>query len=115
MNENTENDIKIELSRNLLNFIFKTIVVTTAFTLSISILAPDMPKIQESEKNKLILLGFVQNPFVLWRLSVLQEEKGNLKNATTYMEAAIGLMEMHGASDKSLKKYKDRLNELSPK
>lgn len=39
--------------------------------------------------------------------------KGNVKNASSLIEAAIGLLEMNGASDKSLKKYQERLEKLT--
>jgi hypothetical protein len=74
-----------------------------------------MPKIPETQRNKLILLSLVQNPDVLWKLSIMEEEKGNNKNAVTYIEAAIGLMEMYGASDQSLRKYQERLEKINSK
>jgi hypothetical protein len=52
---------------------------------------------------------------VLWRLSLIEEEKGDVKNAITFMEAAISLMEMNGAADGSIKKYHDRLSMLTKK
>ena len=110
-----QNDITIDLSKGIPNFIFKTVVVVTAITLTLSILAPEMPKVPETERNKLILLGFVQNPYVLWRLSAIEEEKGRTKKSIIYIEAAIGLMEMNGSSDKALKKYKQKLEELNSK
>jgi hypothetical protein len=47
------------------------------------------------------------------KLSDFEKDKGNLKDATILMEAAISLMEMHGASEKSIKKYQDKLSELN--
>jgi len=110
-----ENDISTDLSKGISNFIIKTVVVVAAITISLSLLTPEMPKVPETERNKLILLGFVQNPYVLWRLSAIEEEKGKLKNSITYIEAAIGLMEMNGASEKGIRKYKERLEELNSK
>ena len=75
----------------------------------------EMPWIPETERNKLILLSFFQNPYVLWKLSVIEEENGNVKAATSYMEAAIGLMEMNGASDRALEKYQERLEKINSK
>jgi hypothetical protein len=94
------------------NFIFKTIVITLAILFVSDLVLPEIPKIPRNEREKLFLLSFVQNPSVLWKLSLAQEEKGNIKDAIMYMELSIGLMEMHGASDKSLKKYTDRIDSL---
>ena len=105
----------LDFSKGIPNFILKTAIVTIAITLTMSYLLPEMPKIPETERNKLILLSLVQNPDILWKLSVMEEEKGNNKNAVTYIEAAIGLMEMNGASDQSLRKYQERLKKISSK
>jgi len=96
-------------------FILKTVIVTIAITISISNLLPELPRISETERNKLILVSLVQNPYVLWKLSIIEEGKGNNIKASTYIEAAIGLMEMNGASDKSLRKYQERLEKINSK
>ena len=117
-NKDDRNDNVLDFSKGIPNFILKTVIVTIGVIFAISVLTPELPelpKIPETEKNKLILLSFVQNPNILWRLSVLEEEKGNIKNASSYLEAAIGLLEMNGASDKSLKKYQERLEKLNSK
>jgi hypothetical protein len=108
-------DHTIDLSRGLPNFIIKTFVIVFSVTFALSALIPELPKIPETERNKLLLLSFIQSPYVLWRLSVIEEEKGDIKNAITFMEAAISLMEMNGASDSSIKKYHDRLSKLTKK
>ena len=46
---------------------------------------------------------------------MIEEENGNVKAATSYMEAAIGLMEMNGASDRALEKYQERLEKINSK
>lgn len=94
------------------NFILKTIIISTAIIMMADFLLPDLPKIPKNEREKLFLLGFIQNPSVLWKLSVAQEEKDNIKEAITYMELSIGLLEMHGAPDKFLFKYNERLQFL---
>ena len=113
------NDSKVnntlDLSKGLPNFIIKTFVIVFSITFALSALVPEFPKIPETERNKLMLLSFIQNPYVLWRLSVIEEEKGDVKNAITFMEAAISLMEMNGAADGSIKKYHDRLSMLTKK
>ena len=102
----------IDFSKGLPNFIIKTAVVSIAIVLSLGALLPDMPIIPETDRNKLILLSFIQNPNVLWKLSSLEAARGNKDNAINYLEAAIGLMEMHGGSEKSIKKYQDQVEIL---
>jgi hypothetical protein len=116
-NENINNvdEPSIDLPLEIKNFLAKAVIVSIAVVVSLSFLIPDLPKIPETEQNKLLLLSFVQNPYVLWRLSELEESKGKNENASKYMEAAIGLMEMHGATEKSLEKYRDRLIRLKSK
>jgi hypothetical protein len=108
-------DQAIDLSNGLLNFIIKTFVIVFAVSFALSALVPELPKIPETDRNKLILLSFIQSPYVLWKLSLIEEEKGDIKNAITFMEAAISLMEMNGATDSSIKKYHDRLTKLTKK
>lgn len=109
-----QKEFSLDFSKGIPNFLVKTIVVTVALTFAMGYLIESIPtiKIPETEKNKLIFLSFIQNPYVLWRLSLVEEEKGNFKKASVLIEAAIGLMEMNGASDKALKKYQDRLEKL---
>jgi len=113
--DDDKSEYSLDFSSGILNFILKTAIVTIAITLSIDYLLSQMPKIPETQRNKLILLSLVQNPDVLWKLSIMEEEKGNNKNAVTYIEAAIGLLEMNGASDQSLRKYQERLEKINSK
>ena len=115
LKQDAMNGVSLNYLIGIKNFILKTLIVTIAIIITISSLVPEIPKIPETERNKLILLSFVQNPYVLWRLSEIEEEKGNIKNASTYIMAAIGLMEMNGASDKSLNKYYERLVKINSK
>ncbi len=108
-------DRSIDLSKGLPSFIVKTFIIVFSVTFAFSALVPEFPKIPETERNKLLLLSFIQSPYVLWRLSLIEEDKGDVKNAITFMEAAISLMEMNGASDGSIKKYHDRLSMLTKK
>ena len=114
LSKNSDNDI--------VNFLIKIIIVVSLVTASIEYLLPSksdldklLPKIPETERNKLIMMSFIQNPYVLSSLATMEEEKGNFKKAADFLEAAIGLMEMHGASEKSLKKYQGRLDKLKNK
>lgn len=106
------NNEGIDFSAGLPNFIIKTGIVSVAIVLSLSALLPDIPKIPETDRNKLILLSFIQNPNVLWKLSAIEAARGKKDNAVTYLEAAIGLLEMHGASEKTIKKYQDQIETL---
>jgi hypothetical protein len=45
-------------------------------------------------------------------LSIKEEESGKIKNAIIYIEAAIGLMQMNGASEKNIEKYRSKLIKL---
>ena len=48
-------------------------------------------------------------------MSETDESKGNLPNAIRDMEVAIGLLEMHGANNQTIKRYSDRLAMLKAK
>lgn len=100
---------KIKLTENLVPFVLKTFVVFVFFAItSIAFI----PKFHETERNKLILLSFIQNPYVLWELSLIEERGGNNAKAAIYLDAAIGLLEMNGASEKTIAKYQNRVNAL---
>jgi len=117
-NESTDHEFVFNLSHGITAFVVKTIVVSLAVVISLNALIaniPDIPKIPENEQNKLILLSFIQSPYVLWRLSELEEAKGKSENASKYIETAIGLMEMHGSSEKYIERYRDRLKKLNSK
>ena len=111
-NSNAQVYESIDPSKGLPNFIIKTAVVSIATVLSLAALLPDVPRIPETDKNKLILLSFIQNPNVLWKLSSLEAARGKKDNAISYLEAAIGLIEMHGGSEKAIKKYQDQIEIL---
>jgi hypothetical protein len=108
------NNEGFDFSTGIPSFIVKTVIVSMATVLSLSALLPDIPRIPETERNKLILLGLIQNPNVLWKLSELEEAKGKFTNSITYMEAAIGLLEMNDAREITVKKYQARLDKLIP-
>ena len=110
-NINTEEKegIRENIAITLVPFIMKTLIIFTIFFVS---LGAFIPKFHETERNKLILLSFIQNPYVLWRLSLIEENAGNKVKAEMYLEAAIGLLEMNGASEKTLSNYHSKLNTL---
>ena len=103
---------EIDFSKGIVGFAIKSLILSLAIVFCFNALVPDIPKIPETERNKLILLSFIQNPYVLWKLSEFEETKGNIENASKFIEAAIALMEMHGATDKSLNKYQEKLKKL---
>ena len=95
-----ENKLMKEVNLNLvglINFTIKIVITSIIFIISVSIIIPELPKIRENERNKLILLGFIQNPYVLSSLAEYEEKKGNNVKAEKLIEAAIGLLEMNGA------------------
>ena len=112
IDSNVRSNEGIDLSSGLPNFIIKTAIVSTAIVLTLGALLPDIPRIPETERNKLIVLSFIQNPNILWKLSSLEVVRGKKENAISYLEAAIGLLEMHGASEKIIKRYQDQLDSL---
>lgn len=67
------------------------------------------------EKNRVLLLSFIQNPAALDKLSMLDEKDGNLENAITELELAIGLLEMHGARQEVIDRYEVKLRVLNSK
>ncbi len=94
------------------NLILFTLKILILYLLFIFLISPNIPKIPESKRNKLIAISFVHNPYVLFKLSELEEDKGHLDNAIQYSEAALALMEMNNANEKYIYKYKLRLVQL---
>ena len=74
-----------------------------------------LSKTFKEERTQLHLLSFIQNPAVLYKTSVMDEEEGKLKEAVRDMELAIGLLEMHGASSSVIARYNERLLKLQNK
>ena len=95
--------------KNLILFSLKLFILCLLF---IFLISPNIPKIPESKRNKLIAISFIHNPYILLKLSELEEDKGHLDNAIQYSEAALALMEMNNADEKYINKYKFRLVQL---
>ena len=93
-------------------FLYKAIIIFIAINFTLFFSIPDFPRIPETERNKLIFISLIQNPYVFWNLSIKEEESGKFTNAIIYIEAAIGLMEMNGASEKNIEKYRSKLLKL---
>jgi hypothetical protein len=68
-----------------------------------------------TERNKLLLLGLVQNPAALYKASEIAEKQGFLEAARRDMELAVGLVELHPADKRVAKRYYDRLEALKIK
>lgn len=79
----------------------------------------DVGRVQEklaknlkSERGKLYILSFIQNPMALYKSSEVAEREGHLDSAIRDMELAIGLLEMHNADKQVIKRYNGRLEKL---
>jgi len=68
-----------------------------------------------NEKNRVTILGFVQNPVALEKASTFSEKANLIDRAILEMELAIGLLELHSASPALLAKYTARLKQLQSK
>ena len=101
----------------LILYITKALIATICVIIVIKAITPKLPdlRIPETERNKLILISFIQNPYVLSRLAKLEELKGNKNGAARYLEAAIALVEMNGAPDRVILKYQKELELLRKK
>lgn len=103
----------------LKQFALKVAVGLSLFIVFINIVLPDFSALNKSisnalgkEKNKIILLSFIQNPVALYKLSEFDEKDGKTAKAIQEVELAIGLLEMHGASSATISKYQERISYL---
>jgi hypothetical protein len=62
-----------------------------------------------------VALSFVQNPEALYMISEMRESDNRIDLAIREMRLAIGLLEMHNADAVIIKRYRDRLSQLSTK
>lgn len=70
----------------------------------------------ENDRSRLRLAGFLsRNPYVHYRISVLEENAGRLDRAIEEIELALGLFELSPANNPARGKYQKRLNELNSK
>ena len=106
------NNVDMSNLNSLLLFILKVIIVTISIYLMTLFMTPSIPKIPDNERNRLLLISFIQNPHVLYRLSVLKEESGDVEASILLVESAIGLLEMNGANNSVVERYKKRLDLL---
>jgi hypothetical protein len=117
-----------ENKNTFVEFFIKTLIFFVFTTLFLAFFVPEIDlsekfrffkkeisKPFKDERTQLHLLSFIQNPAVLYKTSVMDEEEGKLKEAVRDMELAIGLLEMHGASSSVLARYNERLLKLKNK
>ena len=104
---------------SLKQFALKMAIGAGIIVIFINIILPDfsalnksISSVLEQEKSKAIILSFVQNPVVLYKLSEFDEKEGKIIKAILDVEVAIGLLEMHGATASTIAKYQARINHL---
>ncbi len=104
----------------LVIFSIKAAIIFILAILAAVILMPDFSALSYSikkeakhEKTRLALMSFIQNPEALYRASEIDEKAGKLNDAAMEMQMAIGLLEMHNASQVLIKRYTTRLDHLN--
>ncbi len=99
------------------SFVTKVVVVVLAILLVVAYLTPNMDRLKRFDTpiNKIFLLSFIVNPEALYMASELWEEQKKYDNAVREMRLAIGLLEMHNADPKVIKRYQDRIDSLRAK
>lgn len=106
-------------SQALLLFVYKVVALFVLSGIFFIVMLPDLDevkfsltKIFKEEKTKILMLSFIQNPAVLYKLSEIEERKGSIRSAIRDVELAIGLLEMHGADRQIVERYSDRVMKL---
>lgn len=110
-------------SSGLVPFALRAMIIAIAIAGAISALLPDIrPSIESlkralrEESARVRLTGLLtNNPAVHWRMSQIEEGKGNLATAIIEIELAIGLLELHSANKTVVDRYSNRLKELQAK
>lgn len=104
----------------LVLFSIKAAIICVFFIIAAVVLMPDfsalkysIKKAAKNEKTQVSLMSFIQNPAALYRASEIDEKAGKLNDALLEMQLAIGLLEMHNASQPVIKRYMTRLNHLN--
>ena len=102
----------------------RTLVVSIVIALALSAVFPDIgqslkglvKQAKKDEQVRLRLTGFLtQNPAVHWRMAEIYESKGDFSEASTEIELAIGLLELHSARQAVIDRYSERLLSLKTK
>lgn len=99
--------------KRILFFSLKVSVVTVAIVFAFNNMCSNCSFPPKNEITKLFLISFIQNPYVLYQLSEMEKKKGNSEKAKVYIEAALALVEIHGAPKNVLEKYKNMLDDLN--
>lgn len=114
-------------------FIFSAIfsaVFAIGLSVSLNLVLPDVYSVErllvrlgdkvsaglEDDRSRLRLAGFLsRNPYVHYRISVLEEQAGRVDRAIEEIEFALGLFELGPSSNPAKDKYVKRLNDLKRK
>ncbi len=114
-------------------FVFSAIfsaVFAVGLSISLNTVLPDVYSVErllarlgdkvnaglEDDRNRLRFAGFLsRNPYVHYRISVLEEEAGRIHRAIEEIEFALGLFELGPPNNTAKEKYVKRLNELRRK
>jgi hypothetical protein len=112
------------------SFVFSAIfsaVLAVGLSVGLNLALPDVYSVErlltrlrqqmESElgtdRNRIRLVGFLtHNPYVHYKVSLLEEQKGNLEAAVEEIEMALGLFDMGPPNNPARERYAKRLNEL---
>ena len=110
------------VSQNVRQFAIKASIIFMLIVIAVGYIIQDIESVATAiknsvpkEKNKILLLSFVQNPAALYRVAEIDEREGNLEYAIIDIELAIGLLEMHGATQQAIEKYTKKLQLLNSK
>lgn len=110
------------VTQKIRQFAIKASIIFMLFTVASGYIIQDIQTRVSSVKSlvpknkyRIMLMSFISNPVALYKLSVLDEQEGNLEDAIVEVELAIGLLEMHGAKQQVIDRYAEQLRELSSK
>ena len=96
----------------LLVFVVVSLVAIEFYLPSLQEMNAPIKRALANERNKLFLLGFIQNPAALYKVSEIDEKSGHMDSAKREMELALGLVEIQTSDKQVIKRYYDRLEAL---
>ena len=106
----------------LLIFFAKSFIFIVTFFLVLFFFLPDTSKLESHLKefasnkaNQAMLLSFIQNPEALSIASDRDLFRERFDDAHLKLEIALGLLEMHGASQKIIDEYELRILNIKKK
>lgn len=104
------------ITHEIKQFTVKAAITFFLFIITVITLTPDFDALSKSvnkslknEKTKVLLGSFIQNPAALYLASEIDEKDEKFDNAIMEIELAIGLLEMHNASEQVVRRYSNRL------